>query len=122
MKAIAIAGISIALLGLAGSASAARVPKKQLWGAVAYNSASGAFGYAVDAKTRRDAEVEAFRQCGSECDVIKSFRNRCGAIAAGTQRYVWETGASREIAEKKALSKCRGGACRIAAWACTSQR
>ena len=100
----------------------ARAVKKQLWGAIAYNGKTGAYGYAVDMKSKRDAEVEAFRQCGNDCDTIKTFRNTCGAIAVKPKRVFWDTGASREIAETKALKKCGGSECKIPVWACTSEK
>ena len=120
MRRIAAASLLLALAALATEASAARHGKRQLWGAIAYSSSSGAYGYAVDRKTKRDAESEAFRQCG-DCDVIKTFRDSCGAIAEKPARFAWETGASQQIVERKALQKC-GSECRIAVWACTSEK
>ena len=128
MRSFAIAAALLAFSLLATDAAAARVGKRQLFGSIAYNSKSGAYGYAVDLKTKREAETEAFRQCG-DCDVIKTFRDACGAIADRPRKldkpkkpaFVWETGASREIAERKALQKC-GAECKIAVWACTSEK
>ena len=128
MRSFAIAAALLAFSVLATDADAARVGKRQLWGSIAYNSKSGIYGFAVDLKTKRDAETEAFRQCG-DCDVIKTFRDACGAIADRPRKldkpkkpaFVWETGASREIAERKALQKC-GAECKIAVWACTSEK
>jgi hypothetical protein len=128
VRTIAVTALLLALAVFAIDAGAARVGKRQLWGSIAYNSKSGVFGYAVDRRTKRDAETEAFRQCG-DCDVIKTFRDSCGAIADRPKKpdkpkkpaFVWETGASREIAERKALQKC-GAECKIAAWACTSEK
>ncbi|HEY6720408.1 MAG TPA: DUF4189 domain-containing protein [Burkholderiales bacterium] len=119
MKTIAIAFTLLAFAVLATDASGARNGKRQLWGSIAYSSTSGSFGYAVDRKTKRDAETEAYRQCG-DCDVIKSFRDACGAIAQQPEKFVWRTGASREIAEQKALQRC-GADCAIAVWACTTE-
>jgi uncharacterized protein DUF4189 len=108
---------------LAHPAIAARTTSKGPWGAIAYNSTSGAYGFAVDQASRRAAETEAFRQCGADCDVVKSFRNSCAAIAEAGRHYAWETGASREIAEMKARKKCGGAdACKISVWACTRGR
>jgi uncharacterized protein DUF4189 len=119
----AMAKAGLALLALAVAllpqAQAATSSKKQLWGAIAYSSTTGAFGYAVDQPTKRSAETEAFRQCSSDCDVIRTFRGTCGAIATAERRFAWDTGASREIAEMKARKKCGAESCRIAVWACT---
>jgi hypothetical protein len=115
----------LALLALAfilAEAHAAASPKKQLWGAIAYSSTTGAFGYAVDQPTKRSAEIAAFRQCSGDCDVIKTFRSTCGAIADADRHFAWDTGASREIAEMKARKKCGDRSCRTAVWACTGGR
>jgi len=120
VRPVAIACALLALAALASDAAAARAGKRQLWGAIAYDSKSGAVGYAVDRRTQREAEGDAFRQCG-DCDVIRAFRDSCGAVAEKTGKFAWETGALREIAEKKALQKC-GGDCRIAVWACTTEK
>jgi hypothetical protein len=116
------AAVLIGCAVLAADAIGARAVKKQLWGAVAYSGKTGAYGYAVDMKSKRDAEAEAFRQCGSDCDTIKTFRNTCGAIAVKPKHVVSDTGASREIAEMKALKKCGGNECRIPVWACTGEK
>ena len=112
---LALLALSVALLP---ETQAATSPKKHFWGAIAYSSTTGAFGYAVDQPTKRSAETEAFRQCG-DCDVIKTFRGTCGAIADAGRAFAWDTGASREIAEMKARKKCGAQSCRIAVWACT---
>jgi uncharacterized protein DUF4189 len=114
------AALMLAMAVQQSALAAAKPPSpKNAWGAVAYSSATGAYGYTVDQPSRRSAETEAFRQCGADCDVIKTFRNTCGAIAEADRHYAWETGASREIVEMKARRKCGGDACRIAVWACT---
>jgi hypothetical protein len=101
-----------------GAAEAQKSAKKGLWGAIAYSTGTGAYGYAVDRTTKRDAETEAFRICGTNCDLVRTFRNGCGAVAARPKRVASDTGASREIAQAKALRKC-GDNCKIAVWACT---
>jgi hypothetical protein len=122
MRTLAIACALLAFCVLAAEALAARSGKRQLWGAIAYDTKTGVYGYAVDMKSKRDAETEAFRLCGGDCDLIKSFRDACGAVAARPKRVSWETGASRAIAERKALAKCGGDACKIAVWACTTEK
>jgi len=109
-------------LALAGGAFAATHAKRQLWGAIAYHSSTGVYGFAVDLKTKREAEAEAVRQCGADCDVIKTFRNACGAIAEHARHFAWDSGASREIAERKAITKCGGKDCRVVVWACTAEK
>ena len=110
-------------VGAADAIAARSIKKQQLWGAIAYNAKTSAYGYAVDMKSKRDAEAEAFRHCGSGCDTIKTFKNTCGAIAVKPKHVYWDTGASREIAETKVLKKCGGGKeCTIPVWACTSEK
>jgi len=113
--------VLLALLIVALDAAAARQGNRQLWGAIAYSTKSGSYGYAVDRKTKRDAEMDAFRQCGSNCDLIRPFRDACAAVAAKPTRTSSDTGASREIAEMKAMKKC-GSDCAIKVWACTSEK
>jgi hypothetical protein len=108
----------VLLLASAGAAAAQKVPKSGLWGAIAYSTKTGAYGYAVDYATKRAAETEAFRICGTNCDLVRSFRNSCAAVATREKRVASDTGASREIAQVKALRKC-GDRCTIAVWACT---
>ncbi|HUL92845.1 MAG TPA: DUF4189 domain-containing protein [Burkholderiales bacterium] len=121
LRALTLALVLLALLIVALDASAARSGKKQLWGAIAYSTKTGAYGYSVDVKTKRDAETEAFRQCGSNCDLIRTFRDACAAVAAKPTRTSSDTGASRQIAEMKALKKC-GSDCAVKVWACTSEK
>ena len=104
-------------LSLAGAAIAQRASRGP-WGAIAFSTKTGAYGYAVDRTTKRDAETEAFRICGTNCNLLRTFRNGCGAVAVREKRVSSDTGASREIAEAKALRKC-GDQCKIAVWACT---
>jgi len=121
MRTFAIAAALLAFSVVATDAAGARVGKRQLWGSIAYSTRTGAYGYAVDRKTKRQAEAEAFRICGTNCDLLRTFRDSCGAVAARPKRVASDTGASREIAEAKALRKC-GDNCKIAVWACTSEK
>ena len=122
VRAIALACVFALFSTLATETFGARPAKKQLWGAVAYNSKTGAYGYAVDVKSKRDAESEAFRQCGGDCDELRSFRNACGALAQNERRFTWMLGATRQVAEQKALRKCAVETCEIIVWACTSEK
>jgi Domain of unknown function (DUF4189) len=120
-RALALALVLLALLIYALDAAGARYGKRQLWGAIAFNTKSGSYGYSVDRKTRREAETDAFRQCGANCDLIRPFRDACAAVASKATRTSSDTGASREIAEMKAMKKC-GSDCAIKVWACTSEK
>ena len=120
MRAV-IASLALLAFAFVTDADAARNGKRQLWGAIAYDSKTGAYGFAVDQKTKRDAETAAFNQCGSRCGLIKTFRDACGVVAVGGKRTLYESGASREIAESKALGKC-GEGCAVKVWACTTEK
>jgi len=117
-RAIGHAAFLALAFSLADAAVAQKAPKGGLWGAIAYSTKTGAYGYAVDRTTKRDAETEAFRICGTNCDLLRTFRNGCGAVAVRPKRVSSDTGASRQIAEAKALRKC-GDTCKVAVWACT---
>ena len=121
MRFLAALLVLVALLIVALDAAGARPGNRQLWGAIAYSTKSGSYGYAIDRKTKRDAEMDAFRQCGANCDLIRPFRDSCAAVAAKPTRTSSDTGASREIAEMKAMKKC-GSDCAIKVWACTSEK
>ena len=112
--------LAVALFALAGPAPAAKVAKKPVYGAIAYEPTRRATGYSYDFKTAREAKVEALRQCGEPaCEVLVSFRNACGAAAQGRSRPFAATGATRAEAETKALRRCADRTCAIVAWACT---
>ena len=121
MRTLAVILVLIALLIVALDAAGARHGNRQLWGAIAYDTKSGSYGYAIDMKTRREAESAAFHQCGANCDLIRPFRDACAAVAAKPTRTSSDTGASREIAQMKAMKKC-GSDCAIKVWACTSEK
>ena len=112
------AAFLILAFSVANAAIAQKAAKSGLWGSIAYSTKTGAYGYAVDYATKRAAETEAFRICGTNCDLVRSFRNACAAVATREKRVTSDTGASREIAQAKALRKC-GDRCTIAVWACT---
>ena len=106
---------------LAAGVAEAQKASKGLWGSIAYSTKTGAYGYAVDRTTKRDAETEAFRICGTNCNLVRTFRNGCGAVAVRENRVSSDIGASRQIAQAKALRKC-GDQCKIAVWACTREK
>jgi len=93
-----LAFIALALSSVAGGAESQK-PSKNLWGAIAYSTKTGAYGYAVDYATKRAAETEAFRICGTNCDLVRSFRSACAAVATREKRVASDTGSSREIAQ-----------------------
>src|SRR5207245_11488213 len=55
MQRITVVGLLVAF-ALSLDAAAARYGKRQLWGSIAYSTKTCAYGYAVDRKTKREAE------------------------------------------------------------------
>src|SRR5215510_1930963 len=50
-------------------------------GAIAYERATGAFGYSYDYVTPRDAGIAAINSCGGpSCVVTIAFKNGCGIL------------------------------------------
>lgn len=112
--------MALSLLSAGAPVHAAANPKKQAFGAIAYEPARRAVGYSYDFKSAREAKTEALRQCGeSACEVLVSFRNACGAVALGPGKPFAVTGTTRSEAQTKALRRCGDKACQIVAWACT---
>jgi hypothetical protein len=88
-------------------------------GAIAYHAPSRNVGWASDRRTRREAQVEALRQCGQpQCEVVASLKGGCAALARNELRHFSQRGANRAEAEAKALHRC-GARCEIVAWVCT---
>lgn len=88
-------------------------------GAIAYHRGSGSFGFAVDRRTAREAQIEALKQCNnSECEVVLSLKNGCGALAAFEKTFFVSRGATRAEAEAKSKRQC-GPRCEVVVWACT---
>ena len=117
---VRVAAVSLAVLAAAAAAHGATQTKKQAFGAIAYEPARRAVGYAYDFKSARDAKIEALKECGDpNCVVLVSFRNACGAVARGPGKPFAVTGTTRAEAETKALRACGNKACEVVAWACT---
>ncbi|MZR15148.1 DUF4189 domain-containing protein [Maritimibacter sp. DP07] len=93
----------------------------QQWGAVGIGP-GGAYGYAHDWNTERQAYGSAARGCEWDCTEIRTFFNTCAAMAvASNGGWGWGTGASRGAAESRAMGYCRqyGNGCRVRVWACS---
>lgn len=104
---------------LSSGAEAVVASRNVLHGAIAYHRDSSGYGFSVDQRTARAAQVEALRQCGHQrCEVVVRLRNSCGAVANGPKKFAAGKGAARQEAETKALRSC-GAGCEIVVWACT---
>ena len=94
------------------------------WGALAYSSSTGRYGYGYDYATKQEAVDAAEDRCGEDdCEAVVWFYNGCGAFAAGRGGTGWAVGDSKQAVQAKALRECnkRGSNCQIVGWACTSR-
>lgn len=119
--------IAVTAVTPAAAAGADQEPKKStagknnLYGAIAFDKRTRAYGFSFDHPTRAAAEERAVRECaGSHCQSMMWFANGCGALATGRERYGAATGASRREAERKALAQCTADDCRVLTWSCTA--
>ena len=96
---------------------------KTHYGAIAYDAASGAYGWSNDFDTGEEAERNAMATCqehSQDCKVVLDFWNSCGALAADKNgHYDYGLGDSRGEAESKALAAC-GAGCEIQVWSCSN--
>ncbi|MBI3654348.1 MAG: DUF4189 domain-containing protein [Acidobacteria bacterium] len=101
-----------------------RPVRRDYWGAIAYSSSTGRYGYSYDYGTQADAINSAVNKCGiRDCRAVVWFVNGCGAFAKGDNASGWGVGETRALAESKALAECRkrGGNCRVTQWVCTTR-
>jgi hypothetical protein len=111
-----------ALATLLGTSAFARADR---YGAIAYSTRTGHYGYADNAPTRGAAERRALERCeGRDCKVEVWFRNSCGALAAGEDGRIfgWAHDTSLRDAKVAAVEQCRqhrGHHCQVVISACT---
>ncbi|MEL7252826.1 MAG: DUF4189 domain-containing protein [Pseudomonadota bacterium] len=92
------------------------------WGAVAFNSMTGSYGYAHSYSSESQAAAAAQDGCRYDCPEVKTFYNQCGAAAVGANGgYGWGFGLSRAEAENVALSYCYDydNGCQVLVWSCS---
>ena len=107
--------------GANGSAAPQRVYKvPNRWGAIYYNPANDAVGYAENnTEGYRSANKEALANCikagdgqnplhrdGKGCRKMTEVRNACSAIAVGSKSYSAKSDHDLEKAERKAFGGC----------------
>ena len=89
------------------------------WGAIAYNSSTGASGESHGYGSQAEAENAALNFCGGGCSIINWEENSCIAMAANSARR-WGEGhgyATKDEAVNAALAACNAG-CSLIEWAC----
>ncbi|MCE9596885.1 MAG: DUF4189 domain-containing protein [Spirochaetia bacterium] len=96
------------------------------YGALAYSSGDGAWGWWADANDQASASQNALSKCqehGSGCKVVLEFWNTCAAFAVGQGGYGWAHNPDENAAQSSAVQYCsqHGTDCEVKVWACTSR-
>ena len=95
------------------------------YGAIAYGTKSGAYGWSNDFNDAPAAEKEALHNCsanGDDCQVVVDFWNSCAAVAADQDVVAYGLGDTQAKAEDQAMAACTkdgGKQCAVQAWSCT---
>lgn len=115
--------VALPLAFLAGSPSFAGDPcaYSVCWGAVAVGS-NGAYGYSFNYPEAKGASDRARAGCEGNCNVVKTFKNACAAIAVGDRgRWGWSKQQTRALAETAAVKSCASSDknCKVRVWACS---
>ncbi|MCK1794638.1 protein kinase [Streptomyces sp. XM4193] len=96
-------------------------PPPTYWGAIAVGERGG-WGRSWDHNSQSAARQGALSRCrGTNCKVLTSFRNGCGAVAHNRNagHYWGGSGATRQEAENRARANAGGGY--ILLWQCTTR-
>jgi hypothetical protein len=104
------------LLASSGPASAAG-----LFGAIAFDAASGGYGFAHSKASRAEAEAAALAHCGRACRVVTWTQGRCIALAAGRGNgWGQASGETKDEAQFRAVQECSKHTthCELRCWVC----
>ena len=113
---------ALAIAALAASATQALADDH--FGAIAYSTSSGSYGYSYDYSSRGEAEDRALAECSGDCKVVLWFKNACGALAVGNDHgYGTAWAGERGEAEATAMGYCRqySQGCQVVRWVCTTR-
>ncbi|HNM04502.1 MAG TPA: DUF4189 domain-containing protein [Leptospiraceae bacterium] len=94
-----------------------------MFGSLAFNKDTDAYGWAVDFETQ--GEAAALKSCGDGCDVVIQFQNTCAAFALGDNHsWGWVHSVNKSVAQKNAVAKCSkyGTGCTMKVWGCTTRQ
>lgn len=98
------------------------------FGALAYDTSTGAWGASYDQASQAAADRRALGECqpfSKKCLLVVRFANQCAAYAQGASAKTSGTGraSAREQAERLALDACgkRGKQCSVRLWGCTAR-
>jgi hypothetical protein len=89
-------------------------PPKPDFGAIAYDTATGAWGESYHWENRDKAESVALQNCqdnkGTDCQVMVWFDRNCGAVAVDDDgNAYWALGDGEGAARENAIGKCNAG-------------
>ena len=82
------------------------------YGAIAYSTKNGAYGFSDSWNNRKKAEKIALDYCSQHSKGCKSmvwFSDSCGAVASDGKKATWGQASSVSAAERQALDKCNEG-------------
>jgi len=104
-----------------GAAGAGQCGYDYCWGAVGIG-ADGSWSWSTDNWSEDDAISNVQRECGYNCETIRTFYNTCGAMAQasnGGWGFGWAN--NRGQAEANAMDYCwaQGPNCQVRVWACS---
>jgi uncharacterized protein DUF4189 len=117
---VRLRGILLILFFLPAAALA-----QELFGAIAYSTGSGAYGWAKDHPSREAAERASLAACSKrakDCRNVLWFKNGCGALAVSAKAYGWGWGSTQALADGEAIKACAKHAtgCKVTSQACTA--
>lgn len=97
-------------LPVASNKRAVSLPLKTgIYGALAIDKETGAWGISDRSQNQDDAEASALSLCtmsGPNCEIVDSFSQTCVALASGTgSRVTWALADDAKQAERDAISK-----------------
>ncbi|QDE38923.1 DUF4189 domain-containing protein [Luteibacter pinisoli] len=100
----------IPIPGQSGAVDAPQARWSDRWLAFATDTGQGILGTSINMSTMNLAESAAMDSCkakgGTACKIALSMSNGCGSLAVGTKVLVTGHGATRDEAEKAAITKC----------------
>jgi hypothetical protein len=112
--------------GRSGEITSCRTVCSDSYGAIAYSRQTGSWGHSFDYDSQARASRIAQGYCArvaSDCRIVVSFTNQCGAIAETKQGDVsFGLGATKTEAERRSLGACRassGKTCSLVTSVCS---
>lgn len=115
---------SIGTLIAAALISVSLYAAADMFGSLAFNKDTDAYGWAVDYDTQAEADSAALKSCGDGCEVVIQFQNTCAAFALGANHsWGWAHSTNKAVAQKNAVANCSkyGTDCAIKVWGCTTR-